>query len=538
MWLWKISIPIIQKSFFQRLISKIKFKDLDKHKIAEEIINDSGFNFLYWIQLVTSSAIATLGLLINSSPVVIWAMLISPLLMPIKVFAFSITTWNKYMYFRSLRTLVSSIILSIIVAYIISFVVPFAHLTSEIIARASPTIIDLFIAFASGLIAFMSLWFTRLSETIAWVAMAAAILPPLSVIWIALQFQNMGIAQWSWFLFLANLIAILVVWVLVLYFFWFTPGNKWGKTRSLTSIILVVLTTILISIPLIKSMKSISEDININQNIKNTIHWFTKNNIDKKIEIDNIKFTNIDKNKILISANLNVPIWTLVTDNHKKELTNLLALSTKKSIDLDLRLIDISSVYIDVVKEPTREEKIKFYMQNFFQKHYPEIVLIDIKIAYQKNPIVLLQMFSLKNINEQDLLQSLESRTKADLDEDVVFIFQRQKNQQKVQVPFLKEQSIITQEFNKIFSWSRIERLNISSIDFTWSQNLLSNTIQIEDIYITEDIHIFEVDIFFQTSIKENIAILAEQLKQNIEQVLQKKIKLNLEYKIFSNINL
>jgi hypothetical protein len=55
-------------------------------------------------------------------------------------------------------------------------------------------------------------------------------------------------------------------------------------------------------------MTSISQDININQNIKNTIYSFTKNNIDEKIEVDNTKFINIDKNKIFVNTTLNVPI--------------------------------------------------------------------------------------------------------------------------------------------------------------------------------------------------------------------------------------
>lgn len=48
------------KSFFFKLFKKIKFQDTDKQKIADQIINDSEFNFLYRLQLILSSAIATL----------------------------------------------------------------------------------------------------------------------------------------------------------------------------------------------------------------------------------------------------------------------------------------------------------------------------------------------------------------------------------------------------------------------------------------------------------------------------------------------
>lgn len=140
----------------------------------------------------------------------------------------------------------------------------------------------------------------------------------------------------------------------------------------------------------------------------------------------------------------------------------MLALSTNKSVDLDLRLVDISSVYIDVVKEPTREEKIKKYINDFFSKNYTDIIIIDTKIAYQSQPIVLLQLFSDKSYNDQDILESLESWTKVDLKEDIVFIFQRQKNVQKSTTPFIKEQNIVSQELQKLLPGSRIEKLNIS----------------------------------------------------------------------------
>jgi hypothetical protein len=140
----------------------------------------------------------------------------------------------------------------------------------------------------------------------------------------------------------------------------------------------------------------------------------------------------------------------------------MLALSTNKSVDLDLRLVDISSVYIDVVKEPTREEKIKKYINDFFSKNYTDIIIIDTKIAYQSQPIVLLQLFSNKSYNDQDILESLESWTKVDLKEDIVFIFQRQKNVQKSTTPFIKEQNIVSQELQKLLPGSRIEKLNIS----------------------------------------------------------------------------
>lgn len=69
-----------------------------KEELAEKIISLSTLDGLYRLQLGLSVVIATLGLLIDSSPVVIGAMLIAPILQPIQSFAFSIATGNRSLY--------------------------------------------------------------------------------------------------------------------------------------------------------------------------------------------------------------------------------------------------------------------------------------------------------------------------------------------------------------------------------------------------------------------------------------------------------
>jgi uncharacterized membrane protein len=76
-------------------------------------------------------------------------MLISPIMNPIKTFAFAIATGNKHMYLRSIKTLVISMFVAILASFFISFIVPFSNLTTEVMSRISPTIVDLFVALFS-----------------------------------------------------------------------------------------------------------------------------------------------------------------------------------------------------------------------------------------------------------------------------------------------------------------------------------------------------------------------------------------------------
>jgi uncharacterized membrane protein len=84
-------------------------------------------------------------------------MLISPLLDPIKAFAFAITNGHKNMYLRSVKTLFLSVVVAIVSSVFVSLIIPFSDITSEIMLRVSPTMVDLFVALFSGAIAFLSL---------------------------------------------------------------------------------------------------------------------------------------------------------------------------------------------------------------------------------------------------------------------------------------------------------------------------------------------------------------------------------------------
>ncbi len=133
---------------FWRKIAILNLSDEKKAEVAEKMVDYSYADTLYWLQLILSAIIATLGLLINSSAVVIGAMLISPILQPIQSFAFAVNSGHKMMYVRSLNNLVLSVVITVIVASLVTWIVPFSSLTSQVIARTSPTFIDLFIALA------------------------------------------------------------------------------------------------------------------------------------------------------------------------------------------------------------------------------------------------------------------------------------------------------------------------------------------------------------------------------------------------------
>lgn len=343
------------RNFFNHAIFLRMTKD-KKAEIAEEILQETYDSKLYRLEMILSSLLATLGLLTNSVPVIIGAMLIAPLLQPIKAFSFAVSTGNKHLYFKAMKMLGLSAFVAVLVAYLITLIVPFADLTNEVLARTSPTIVDLLIALGSGIIAILSLAFKRLSESIAGVAMAVALMPPLCVLWIGLQFMNMDVTMGSGLLFLTNLVAIIVVWVILFYAFGFFPTNKVGKKRSARMTILIVLTIWVLLVPLRKGMQTIAFNFKTNAIIYNTFDkfWWTVN---QSIKFQKPSFQRINDEKLKVNATLDIPNSLKITDVHKQELTKRLAAATQKSIELQLNLIWVSSVSIDPPKVIKNTEK-------------------------------------------------------------------------------------------------------------------------------------------------------------------------------------
>ena len=194
----KEQIVITKDSFLDRFLLKLSIEE--KAIINEHIVSEMGSSPLYWVLLVISVIIATLGLLQNSVAIIIGAMLIAPLLRPIKGLAFGITTGQPRYFWMAVKMLILSIVISVLCAIGVSSLVPLKIETSEIIARTVPNLLDLLIAVAAGVIAILSLYFKKLSENIAGVAMAAAIMPPLAVTGIEISLHNNGAVLGSFFL--------------------------------------------------------------------------------------------------------------------------------------------------------------------------------------------------------------------------------------------------------------------------------------------------------------------------------------------------
>lgn len=171
----------------------------------------------YWLQILFAAGIATLGLVLNSPAVIIGAMLISPLMGPILSAGLALATGDVILGIRATINLALSCAVAIVFAMLLVALLPFKEMTGEIAARTQPTTLDLVVALFSGAIGSIATCkqVKGVVTSIPGVAIAVALMPPLSVIGYGIGFafsvsgsEGMRVARGGGLLFLTNLVAI------------------------------------------------------------------------------------------------------------------------------------------------------------------------------------------------------------------------------------------------------------------------------------------------------------------------------------------
>lgn len=203
-------------------------------ELYEKRIASSKPSLGFFVLLVCSAVIATLGLISNSTAVVIGAMIVAPLMDPILSLAFGLAEsdgkLDGKLIRRSAVTVTFGVAAVVGTASLLSLMLGISNVQSEIIGRTSPNLIDLGIAVAAAVAGSFSMTRERLSNSIAGVAIAVALVPPLCVSGIGLTLGSdmtavfgrgtvagltNQIAEGSFLLFLANLTGIAVASLLV-----------------------------------------------------------------------------------------------------------------------------------------------------------------------------------------------------------------------------------------------------------------------------------------------------------------------------------
>ncbi len=215
----------------------------------------------YVVMILLSAVLASLGLLLNSSAVIIGAMLVAPLMQPLEALSLGLITGQPPLIRRSVLTLFEGVVLALFVAILTGLLLPTATPTLEMLARGNPNLIDAGVALVSGLVAAYATARKGIPAALAGVAIAAALMPPLCTVGMGLAFRNIELAFGAALLFTTN-IAFIVAAGCVVYFWMGMRQHQttWLRMRAWWAAV-VLLLVLVVAILLNLSQRALDEQL-------------------------------------------------------------------------------------------------------------------------------------------------------------------------------------------------------------------------------------------------------------------------------------
>ena len=200
------------EQLLQRIVPQVE-RDT-RVELAARVQSSSAWNFDFVALISLSTVIAALGLLQNSAAVIIGAMLIAPLMTPILGVGLALAQGNVMLMKLAFKTIAYGVSTSLLLAAGVGWIDQAAAgelvASSEMLGRGWPGLIDLFVAFVSGLAAAYANSRPSLVAALPGVAIAAALVPPIATSGLALSAGDLRLAYGSFLLFFTNMVAIVL----------------------------------------------------------------------------------------------------------------------------------------------------------------------------------------------------------------------------------------------------------------------------------------------------------------------------------------
>ncbi|GAB6099976.1 TIGR00341 family protein [Halanaerocella petrolearia] len=207
----------------------------------------------FTILAIVASLIASLGLILNNTPVIVGSMIIAPVFGPIAAMAIGIVLGDWNLFSKGLSAEGIVITIAIAIGGIFGLIIPNVSVNQAIQVRMFPTIADLLIAFAAGGAGAYSLIMNVKSQQLVGVVIAAALIPVMATLGIGVALWNLSMVLGASLLLLGNLFSLLLAIIVVFY----SKGLKpqwWYKSTAKKmikkSLVFLIIAVIVLTIPL------------------------------------------------------------------------------------------------------------------------------------------------------------------------------------------------------------------------------------------------------------------------------------------------
>ncbi|OEU78221.1 MAG: TIGR00341 family protein [Desulfobacterales bacterium S5133MH4] len=425
--------------------------------VVEEISLGSEPRFSFYVLLITSSLIASFGLIANSTAVVIGAMLVSPLMTPILGIALALVRGDARLLRRALLAEVVGVVLAVGMATLFGLLPVNIEATPEMLARTEPNLLDLLVAVLAGFAGAYAMVDERISPALPGVAIATAIVPPLSNTGLCLALGAYEGACGSFLLFLANFLSMLLIASVIFFFAGLAPKLAWTTPWDLTKrFSWAVLGFVLVGVLLTGSLVRIVEKRRLDRTIKRVladefskIHAFSMDNIVYEQEQDILYILTTVRSPTLISpgevktiqdslgVQLGLPAELIVRNILSKDIT-------AKGSDIQITVQNLDGEFItqEISPRKLKERNAEQVLWDEFAAR-PNLELID--VTYRRvpmGPIILANVCGLRSPDAEEI-RHLEETIQERLQDSTIQLVVR-----------FTQSSLLTQYGPVLYGWS------------------------------------------------------------------------------------
>ncbi|MCK4919072.1 MAG: TIGR00341 family protein [Candidatus Pacebacteria bacterium] len=314
------------KDGVEKFIDPFHIDNKRQEKVYDEIRENAKADFDFYVLTIFAGIIITLGLVVNSSAVVIGGMLLAPLVWPMLSLSVAIVKGRSRLMQSSVFTLIKSTAIIFVIALSLGFMSPdYALQGSEFLSRTSPTIFELFIALAAGFVGAFVITYPKIGAAIAGVVVAAALVPPIAVMGLSVAHGNLGMAGGAFVLYLSNLIAVTFsASILFLVSRFKGPSSEKGQEQRKSNIRWTLVLLFVMTIPLFLITSKVVKE-NSQQNIVRDV---------AKVIIPGLNITDVKINEEnnISTVNITIQYSGDLTEKQINEFKDILSMKMDKIV--------------------------------------------------------------------------------------------------------------------------------------------------------------------------------------------------------------
>ena len=298
--------------------------------VVERIQTSSKWDFDFIALICLSTLIAAGGLIQNSVAVVIGAMLVAPLMTPLLGAGLSLVQGNLVLLKNALQTVSRGFMLAVALSFFVGWIWPGMSETSEMAQRGAPNVLDLLVAFISGIAAAYAIGRPNLLSALPGVAIAAALVPPTATVGLGLAIGQWNLALGAALLFLTNIVAIVLGTACSFLAVGVRGSHSHGAFQSRTLRIAVGLIAVLVGLAVYESLPKPQVPDTVEAQI---VQFLNK----EDIQLVSLQWLKQDQATILVSVEAKEPIPGRVAEQLAEMVRSNLQESVR--IRLETRLV-------------------------------------------------------------------------------------------------------------------------------------------------------------------------------------------------------